>query len=124
MGKKKRRWLTVLAWLGWVVAAGITIGTLASEIVRDHPWFFSRAFGLAALAGAVLTLGLWLDRISLPTRTALNVGLKAGIKIGRMEERMGKRFPSGEWNDPRVLLSEQIIEGKGYDTPSGGWRSW
>jgi hypothetical protein len=118
MAQKGRIFLRVLEWAGWSTAIGITVGTLTVDVVADYPWFFSRAFGLAALGGAVLTLVRWLHDISQPVQAALAVGINAGRKMGRMEERLAA---AERWNDPSLALGRADNGFQGSHLPAG-WR--
>ncbi|WP_156325816.1 hypothetical protein [Nonomuraea sp. SBT364] len=113
--------MRVLEWAGWSTAIGITVGTLTIDLVGDYPWFFSRAFGLAALSGAVLTLVRWLDNISKPVQLALALGIRTGVKVGQFQERLAQ---AERWNDPYEAVARRIMDSEGRrDTPPASWRN-
>lgn len=122
MTRKKRTLAFVIAGVGWSAAIGITIASQHVAVLRDNPYLFTRLFLLCSTIAAVLTLGLWFERILAPViDTVFNLGIRAGRRMGKFDKLTAGTVPSpssardsGWWAQP--------VNGQGQqDTPPTEW---
>lgn len=112
MTRQTRIILAIVAGLGWGKALAIFVASLHLDAVAENEFFFGGIAGLLGLAAAVLTLGLWLDRPRQAVETAQEIGIQAGIRMGRLMAAEPER------NAPENAFSGYILN---YGGQSARW---